>query len=461
MTFFLKMDVALWKNTPLDIVLLLFSFVADGKTYKATLETCKNAYDMYKNNNLKFCNQLWTLVLKFPHKKWSWNSLSKNINVTCDIISSNLDKPWSWQHMSSNDNITPEFLIQHINEDWDYRKVSMIRNFNIFKLLDIVHSDLDTYNWLYVCKNQYLTIEYIVNHPKFDGYWDWAIIYKFSLAHKNKVTRDDFLNAYNILYPRMSNYDWFKKLYNHFLKNQNVVLNQKIAVDTEDGEVIHCSETDEEVTTSSSSEENKGRCGCDKRVQKRIKAGQKIHLDTFRHCLTNVEFVRKYVCEITPNLWRILSKKYQLHVILNNIDLPWDWSYISNSLLITLDDIINHPNLPWDWSMISKKQTTTHLDIENHPELNWNYKDFSSNSNVTIKCVIDNLEKPWVWKKLSFNYIGISLTDIDKNPGLPWVWSEISHRPDLTMDFVSKYHDKLSWQLISYNRFKNTKKVIV
>jgi hypothetical protein len=35
-------------------------------------------------------NPLWYLVKKYPDKRWNWNSLSRNPNITMDIIKSNL-----------------------------------------------------------------------------------------------------------------------------------------------------------------------------------------------------------------------------------------------------------------------------------------------------------------------------------------------------------------------------------
>ncbi len=43
-------------------------------------------------------NELQKLINQFPNKPWNWEFLSKNINITCDIIDNNLDKPWSWEH---------------------------------------------------------------------------------------------------------------------------------------------------------------------------------------------------------------------------------------------------------------------------------------------------------------------------------------------------------------------------
>ena len=58
---------------PLDVINFIFEFVDDGKTYKAILETCKYFYDGHKHRKLSFCNQLWTLIMKYPEKNWNWD----------------------------------------------------------------------------------------------------------------------------------------------------------------------------------------------------------------------------------------------------------------------------------------------------------------------------------------------------------------------------------------------------
>ena len=35
-------------------------------------------------------------ILNHPELKWDWKYVSLNLNVTMDIVLSNIDKPWNW-----------------------------------------------------------------------------------------------------------------------------------------------------------------------------------------------------------------------------------------------------------------------------------------------------------------------------------------------------------------------------
>ena len=51
-------------------------------------------------------NYLVKLVLNFPDKPWDWYGLSRNLNVTFDIVERHPDKPWDWKGLSWNPNVT-------------------------------------------------------------------------------------------------------------------------------------------------------------------------------------------------------------------------------------------------------------------------------------------------------------------------------------------------------------------
>ena len=42
------------------------------------------------------------LINDNPDKPWNWRGISKNPNITWDIIKNNPDKPWNWNGISRN-----------------------------------------------------------------------------------------------------------------------------------------------------------------------------------------------------------------------------------------------------------------------------------------------------------------------------------------------------------------------
>ena len=47
-------------------------------------------------------NELEKLLKKYPDKPWNWEWISRNPNITIDIINQNPDKPWNWDLISNN-----------------------------------------------------------------------------------------------------------------------------------------------------------------------------------------------------------------------------------------------------------------------------------------------------------------------------------------------------------------------
>ena len=68
-----------------------------------------NWYFISKNSNITF-----DIVQRHMNWSWNWSSLSKNPNITSDIIESNPHLPWNWSNISQNKNLTEEFIRKNI-----------------------------------------------------------------------------------------------------------------------------------------------------------------------------------------------------------------------------------------------------------------------------------------------------------------------------------------------------------
>ena len=64
-------------------------------------------------------DEYWKFIMKHENKAWKWYDLSKNKNITCDIVKENLDKPWNWNGLSRNENITWDFVKDNPDKPWD------------------------------------------------------------------------------------------------------------------------------------------------------------------------------------------------------------------------------------------------------------------------------------------------------------------------------------------------------
>jgi len=54
----------------------------------------------------------------YPDEKWEWSDVSKNPNITLDIILSYPEYPWDMYSFSQNENVTWDTVCEHPDRDW-------------------------------------------------------------------------------------------------------------------------------------------------------------------------------------------------------------------------------------------------------------------------------------------------------------------------------------------------------
>jgi len=70
-------------------------------------------------------NVTWEIVEANPVKPWNWRWLSGNPTITWEIVEANPDKPWSWDDLSHNSNITFEIIESNIDKPWNWNALSI------------------------------------------------------------------------------------------------------------------------------------------------------------------------------------------------------------------------------------------------------------------------------------------------------------------------------------------------
>ena len=113
-------------------------------------------------------NITWDIVQQNPDKKWNWWELSKNPNITWDIVQQNPDKKWNWYRLSENPNITWDIVQQNPDKPWDWDRLSETPNIT----LDIVQKNPDKkWNWDRLSRNPNITWDIVQQNP--DKKWIW------------------------------------------------------------------------------------------------------------------------------------------------------------------------------------------------------------------------------------------------------------------------------------------------
>ena len=79
--------------------------------------------------------------------------------------------------------------------------------------------------------------------------------------------------------------------------------------------------------------------------------------------------------------------------IANNIDLQWNWDWVSMNPNVTMEFIMNNKKLiPFkNWSMaeLSRNKGITMQDICNYPKLHWVYENISENHGQWVNLTSD------------------------------------------------------------------------
>lgn len=128
--------------------------------------------------------------------------------------------------------------------------------------------------------------------------------------------------------------------------------------------------------------------------------------------------------------------------ILNNINLNWSWSQLSeNETIACTANILNCPDLPWDWHVISK-----HVSREvfvAHIAKRWNWRLISARPFVTMEFIKQYFRLKWDWDTVIANP-SITWDDVIANPQFPWRLWKFSANPNLTDQILHKY-PTVSW----------------
>ena len=87
--------------------------------------TCKYRNEVFKAWHDKY----WSFIEDNMDKPWDWDWISRNPNLTMEMINANPDKPWNWYYISQNPNITMEMINANPNKPWLWDGIS--RNPNL------------------------------------------------------------------------------------------------------------------------------------------------------------------------------------------------------------------------------------------------------------------------------------------------------------------------------------------
>jgi hypothetical protein len=319
------------------IILFSIEHKTDGKTFKTVIELNKYHYEKYKTKKLKYCNQLWTLIMRYPHKPWNWDGISQNPNITPKIIENNLDKPWVWPCVSRNPNITMDFMNKHSDKQWSSYAFSKLNITMDFILEHDLPNKSKRWSWLFISQNPNITMKDIEKHP--DKPWS-----RMFLSENPNITME-FIKRQSLRGENITGmWDW-----DAISRNPNITM-----------DIIENNPDEPWEWECVSENPNLTMKFIEKNPDKPWDWG-----DIFENSNITLEFI----------------ERQQFYKIINMSHKFWMWGFISKNPNITIEDIErqgfsllhtrrlesvnpnvtidiikNNPDDPWDWNSLSRNK---------------------------------------------------------------------------------------------------------
>ncbi|SUX48544.1 Uncharacterised protein [Chryseobacterium indoltheticum] len=467
---------------------------------------------------------------------WDFEELSnKETELVISLLSnSNLkDRGWDWNYLSKN--LPDEFIQQHIEDfPWDFYEITVNKN-EIFKKTFIkYHDKLDKliskpWNWIFISEE--IKIEFLYKQISvFAEKVDWhTVLNRFFNNEKiandclkdesfksllNKHLPDDFIVAHQKYLWTLEFIDFFEnqnliqweshKYIKGFDTNANVEWNQTVfqkyhsRISTESGflnisqQISDYSLIDEYPDFAWDWEgisQNKNFLSNPIFVKNaftgKFNFSAKLKWSNILSQISNLEFINKYLNDFyafTINedhslFWGKLTEREEAKFIFENIQFPWDWSFITeNSTEDTILNCFDDEALfeKWDWKIATRKIDNETI-LDNLEELahfiDWK---FLINEVFTIEnellmdsqlpriaaclSVVNDDKRKDIWKDLTAKFpfetlfpIVQATHQVNEFIVFEWDWDYISNHDHFPTDLrtLNQFREKINWTILT------------
>ena len=400
---------------------------------------------LIENTNINVKRYIpFNLIEKYPYK-WNYWGLSKNLNLTEEIILKYPNKPWDIIYLIENNKITDfkalskfkkinQYIIdEYPDKPWDWEWLIENTDINVKRYIpfNLIEKYKNKWGYWDLSKNLNLTEEFILKYP----YQNWDIEY---LIDNNKITDFNILSKFkNINNNIINNYpnnlwDWewlientaiiiekyiplnlikkynYKLCYWNLSKNLNITEEFILKYPYQQWDIDYLIENNKITDFNSLSKF--------KNINKDI-------IDKYSNKSWNLKWLIKNTnIDVEKYISLELFKKYKN---------KWDYNDLSKILNINEEFILKYPYQNWDIEYLIKNNKIT---------------DFNALSKFKYinQDIIDKYpNKPWDWEWLIENtginvkrYIPFNLIEKYKNK---WDYWYLSKNPNLIEEFILKY----------------------
>ena len=313
-----------------------------------------------------------------------WAYLSRNSNLTMDVVLKYPRALWSIEDVCCNPGITVQDMLNHRDYCWDCRIVSKNPNLNIKIINEFPRHD---WNWKSISCNPGITMQDIINHPKYP--WDWEFISDNPNFELKIVAK----------YPDMK-YDWYRISRHPGISLQDISIHPEYPWDWYNVS----NNPNLNINFISHNLDKKWDWCC-------LSACPAI---TMEDVIKHPEYPRNFEFGIPKNPNFNID---MLHLYPRLCEFrSYYWTTVSINPGIHMKDIMNHPEYSWNWESVCQNPNLN-LEIVTHQKFKHNF--------ILNEVRWDGIKCPEIWWKMISRNPGILITDIIQHPELPWWWEEI------------------------------------
>jgi hypothetical protein len=164
--------------------------------------------------------------------------------------------------------------------------------------------------------------------------------------------------------------------------------------------------------------------------------------------------------------WREVTLHNFLHInaMLENPDIPWDYSAFIRRPDFSIDLVKTYPSVPWSWwNLLNSFGNDVIKIIRENPELLWNWSNIL-NDIPAVEHIWENIV-PLIPANILINPVkpsrhlrNIPWKVIEKYPNIPWDFTEVSYNDQVSAEVVDRFPDKpWDWNILTKRFGKNYK----
>lgn len=409
------------------LVKYLYEYKKNDPTNESTL------FGIPKHNIINLCvitPAMYThnrdYMIKNKTLPWSWDYLSRIINLDFDFVVETQDRPWIWILLSHRHDLTKDLLIKTRTRPWNYGTTfitNILLTLDESEIMNFLEYEVD---WSILSREYNFTLDIVKQyHHKI----------QFQELSDNKYIKVEIIKEF----PN-KDWDWLMLSFNEIIFNEKLLPLMK-------GKNISLNHVPDDSCF----------------IAKMIDYGINIEISTGLVSPEVVRLSNKEDWDYTKlTTHEFFKKKGGKEFLFSNPDKPWNFNYLSSYCMSGLMGfVLKSLHQPWNWDKLSKNPKITPNNVRQNKELPWVWNGFNHNNSINQKFIEEFCDKgnggvEWVnWDILSFN-TNLRLGFIDRNNEKPWDWSRISSNKHLTVKFIKKYIDKpWNWRFMSDNNYIN------